>query len=116
MEASVVSSLQDLLRIGFGKALILAFEHFGEISVADISLAQGSDNGIGGFVVGVCLARAAVVDAGRPFVFPEPEVDLDDILDVNEVAALLAVVEAVRAAKQSRFARFLELTVELVED
>ena len=116
MEASVVASLQELLRVGFSEALILALEDFGEISIADISLAQGSDDGIGGFVVGVCLARAAVVDAGRPFVFPEPEVDLYDILDVDEVAALLAVVEAVRAAEKTRFARFLELAVELVED
>ena len=116
MEASVVASLQELLRVGFGKALVFAFEHFGKISVADISFAQGSDDGISGFVVGVCLSRAAVVDAGRPFVFPEPEVDLDDILDVDEVAALLAVVEAVRAAEKTRFARFLELTVKLVED
>ena len=116
MEASVVAGLQELLRIGFSEALILAFEHFGKIAVADISLAQGSDDGIGGFVVGMCLARAAVVDTRRPLVFLEPEVDLDDILNVNKVTSLLAIVEAVRAAKQSRFARFLELAVELVED
>ena len=64
----------------------------------------------------MCLSRAAVVDAGRPFLFPEPEVDFDDIFDIDEVAALFAVVEAVRAAKQSRFARFLELAVELIEN
>ena len=116
MEASVVASLQELVRVGFGEALILAPENFREVAVADVSLAHGGDDSISRLVVGVRLACAAVVDAGWAFVLPEPKVDLDDVLDIDEVAALLAVIEAVRAAEEARFSRFLELTVKLVED
>ena len=116
VEAAVVARLQELVRVGFGEALILALEDFRKVAVADVPFAHGGDDSISCLVVGVRLTCTAVVDAGWAFVLPEPEVDLDDILDIDEVAALLAVIEAVRAAEEARFSRFLELTVELVED
>ena len=49
-------------------------------------------------------------------VLEKPEVDLDDVVDVNEVAALLAIAITAAAFEQTDFARGLKLAAEMVDD
>lgn len=108
-------------RVGFGVVLVLALEDFREVAVGDLAFAHGLDDGLRYFVVAVGVAGAAVVDAGRAVVLPEPEVDAHDVLDIDEVAALLAVFDRLAgdlapAAEEVCLARLVDLVVELVED
>ena len=108
-------------RVGLGVVLVLALEDFREVAVGDLAFAHGLDDGLRYFVVAVGVAGAAVVDAGRAVVLPEPEVDAHDVLDVDEVATLLAVFDGLAgnlapAAEQVCLARLVDLVVELVED
>lgn len=120
-EALVVAGGEQVGRVGLGEVLVLALEDLGEVAVGNLALAHGLDDGLGYFVVAVGMAGAAVVDAGRAVVLPEPEVDAHDVLDVDEVAALLAVLDGLAgdlapAAEQACLARLVDLIVELVED
>lgn len=120
-EALVVAGGEEMRRVGLGEVLVLALEDFREVAVGDLALAHGLDDGLRYFVVAVGVAGAAVVDAGRAVVLPEPEVDAHDVLDVDEVAALLAVFDGLAgnlapAAEQVCLARLVDLVVELVED
>lgn len=65
------------------------------------------------------MAGATVVDAGRAFVLPEPEVHFDNVFDVDEVAALLAVayrfsLNVAPATEEAGFAGGVDLVIELV--
>lgn len=108
-------------RVGLGEVLVFAFEDLWEVAEGDFALAHGLDDGLCHFDVAVGMARAAVVDARRTVVLPEPEIDLDDVLDVDEVTALFAVfdrraVDVAPAAEQMGLARLVNLVVELIED
>ena len=121
MEALVVAGFLEMRAVGLRVVLVFALEHLGEVAVSDLALAHRGDDGARDLVVGMALARAAVVDAGRRAIFPEPEVDVHDVFDVDEVAALLAVgdglaVNGAPAAEEVCLARLVDLVVELVED
>ena len=108
-------------RVGLREVLVFALEDFREVAEGDFALAHGLDDGLSDFDVAVSVARAAVVDARRTVILPEPEVDFDDVLDVDEVAALLAVfyrhaVDVAPAAEEMGLARLVNLVVELIEN
>lgn len=120
-EALVVAGSEQVGRVGFREVLVFALEDFREVTVGDFTFAHGLDDGLSYFLVAVRMAGAAVVDAGRAVVFPEPEIDADDVFDVDEVAALLAVLDRFAgdlapAAEQVCLARLVDLVVELIED
>lgn len=118
-ESFVVAGCEEVREIGFSEILVFPFQNFREVNVLDLAFAHGLDDGICYFIVALRMARAAVVDAGGPFVLPEPEVHFDDVFDVDEVAALLAVayrfsLNVAPATEEAGFAGGVDLVIELV--
>lgn len=118
-ESFVVAGCEEVREIGFSEILVFPFQNFREVNVLDLTFAHGLDDGIGYFIVALCMARAAVVNAGGTFVLPEPEVHFDDVFDIDEVAALLAVayrfsLNVAPSTEEAGFAGGVDLVIELV--
>ena len=120
-EALVIACFEEMGEVCFGEVLVFAFKDFWEVTVGDFAFAHGFDDCLCDFVVAVCMAWSAVVNAGGAFVLPEPEVHFDHVFDVDEVTELFAVfdrgaVDVAPAAEKVGFSCFFDLVVKLVVD
>src|ERR1035441_9965889 len=116
-------------QIGLGEALVLADQGRRKVDIFDLSGANelgerqrrlaapgpaGIDDGERHVVERLRPAAAEVEDAARLRMIEEPEVDGNDVVDVDEIAPLLAGRVAAIGAEQLDAARRLPL-LELVE-
>ena len=56
-----------------------------------LSVLMMGDDGIGHIEEGFCPAGATVINTGLALMFPEPDVDLADVLDIDKVTHLTAI-------------------------
>ena len=74
------------------------------------------EHGIGHIEEGFCPAGATVIDAGLALMFPEPEVDLADVLDIDKVTHLTTITITIASLKQLGIVALLDLIVQMKGD
>src|SRR5690606_19448148 len=115
-EFPVIAGCTQAGQISFGKALVAAHEVRRERDVLDLATTVPRNNGTGNIVEGARLARAGVKDAGTVRVVEEPEIQRDDVVDVDEIAPLLSWAVAVTALEQAHPASFAYLMEKVVRN